>query len=450
MTYSYTQISQYLTCPRRYRHRYLDGWKEKDTRAAMLSARLRTGARALFSAKIQERCCSPRMVGIRARTCTFQPRLVGSHAPARTHAFLTGSARTIVSSVSPDRDLQIKFTRPIGGSGCRLPTSTPSGNSTARPVCSSGKPARAAIRRSRKDYLSLDPQLVCYSWITGIADVAQVVFVRKSLVEVQYLRTTITADSAQSSATWWRARFGDRLSGLSAHSGTRFPQNPVGAVRMGSLSRKATEIARHCCRTPPRSRTLGWLDELNFEAPRPWLRSSSRRTRIVVAKIDEILGLGATERKTELDTSSSNCVAICAGFGGTVLEAGESEVVRRVSGGTVSRFPKEGVLPDVDTRHLPPQARKDLKEVGWTKGMELVKLARRDRQHLDVQRVAQSPSDAEGGLQEGGRAGTSGNEKEPWENIYWELYRPRCRSLRKRSKTATLIWEATAPATVWR
>ena len=25
MTYSYTQISQYLSCPRRYRHRYLDG-----------------------------------------------------------------------------------------------------------------------------------------------------------------------------------------------------------------------------------------------------------------------------------------------------------------------------------------------------------------------------------------------------------------------------------------
>ena len=39
MTYSYTQISQYLTCPRRYRHRYLDGWKEKDKRAAMLFGR---------------------------------------------------------------------------------------------------------------------------------------------------------------------------------------------------------------------------------------------------------------------------------------------------------------------------------------------------------------------------------------------------------------------------
>src|SRR6202022_1022379 len=39
MTYSYTQISQYLTCPRRYRYRYLDGWKEKDNRAAMLFGR---------------------------------------------------------------------------------------------------------------------------------------------------------------------------------------------------------------------------------------------------------------------------------------------------------------------------------------------------------------------------------------------------------------------------
>ena len=33
--------------------------------------------------------------------------------------------------------------------------------------------------------------------------------------------------------------------------------------------------------------------------------------------------------------------------------------------------------------HLPPQARKDLKEVGWTKGLELAKVARRDGQHFD-------------------------------------------------------------------
>jgi len=35
MTYSYTQISQYLSCHVATNIRYLDGWKEKDTRAAI-------------------------------------------------------------------------------------------------------------------------------------------------------------------------------------------------------------------------------------------------------------------------------------------------------------------------------------------------------------------------------------------------------------------------------
>ena len=43
--------------------------------------------------------------------------------------------------------------------------------------------------------LALDPQLTCYSWMTGISEVAQVVFVRKRLVEIQYLRTTINAST---------------------------------------------------------------------------------------------------------------------------------------------------------------------------------------------------------------------------------------------------------------
>jgi CRISPR/Cas system-associated exonuclease Cas4 (RecB family) len=57
MTYSYTQISQYLTCPRRYRYRYLDGWKEKDTRAAMLFGR--AFERALGAYFRREDTCAP-------------------------------------------------------------------------------------------------------------------------------------------------------------------------------------------------------------------------------------------------------------------------------------------------------------------------------------------------------------------------------------------------------
>jgi len=33
--------------------------------------------------------------------------------------------------------------------------------------------------------------------------------------------------------------------------------------------------------------------------------------------------------------------------------------------------------------HLPPQARKELKEVGWTKGLELAKVARREGQAFE-------------------------------------------------------------------
>ena len=39
MIFSHTQICQYLRCPRSYRYRYLDGWREKETRAAMAFGR---------------------------------------------------------------------------------------------------------------------------------------------------------------------------------------------------------------------------------------------------------------------------------------------------------------------------------------------------------------------------------------------------------------------------
>jgi len=45
--------------------------------------------------------------------------------------------------------------------------------------------------------LSLDPQLICYSWVTGVSEVALVVFVRKHQPEIQYLKTSITAEQRQ-------------------------------------------------------------------------------------------------------------------------------------------------------------------------------------------------------------------------------------------------------------
>ena len=50
-------------------------------------------------------------------------------------------------------------------------------------------------------------------------------------------------------------------------------------------------------------------------------------------------------------------------------------------------FPRSRNSSEADQRKWqsfgPPQAREELKEVGWAKGIELVKLARRDRQNFD-------------------------------------------------------------------
>jgi hypothetical protein len=48
MAYSFTQISQYLQCPRKYRYRYLDGWREKEDRASMIFGRCFENALAAY------------------------------------------------------------------------------------------------------------------------------------------------------------------------------------------------------------------------------------------------------------------------------------------------------------------------------------------------------------------------------------------------------------------
>ena len=88
MTYSYTQISQYLTCPRRYRHRYLDGWKEKDTRAAMLFGRAFEQALGAYFRREDPGAVLFREWSAcqRPRPALLERRLLGSHAAAGNHA----------------------------------------------------------------------------------------------------------------------------------------------------------------------------------------------------------------------------------------------------------------------------------------------------------------------------------------------------------------------------
>ena len=90
--------------------------------------------------------------------------------------------------------------------------------------------------------------------------------------------------------------------------------------------------------------------------------------------------------------------------------------------------------------NLPPEARKQLKEVGWSKGIELAKLARRDRQNFDcaiwLHKARQMPTDA---FKKEVEKELTGRETEPWEIIYFKLYQSQMPVIEKAIETAALM-----------
>ena len=90
--------------------------------------------------------------------------------------------------------------------------------------------------------------------------------------------------------------------------------------------------------------------------------------------------------------------------------------------------------------NLPPQARKQLKEVGWAKGIELVKLARRDRQNFDcatwLHKARHMPKED---FKKAAEKELTGQETEPWEIVYFKLYQSQMPVIEKAIETAALM-----------
>ena len=90
--------------------------------------------------------------------------------------------------------------------------------------------------------------------------------------------------------------------------------------------------------------------------------------------------------------------------------------------------------------HLPPQVRKELKEVGWTKGLELAKLARRDGQEFDcatwLHKAREMPKDE---FKREVEKELTGRETEPWEIIYFKLYKSQIPVIEQAIDTAALV-----------
>jgi hypothetical protein len=90
--------------------------------------------------------------------------------------------------------------------------------------------------------------------------------------------------------------------------------------------------------------------------------------------------------------------------------------------------------------HLPPQARQELKQVGWTKGVELAKLARRDGQDFDcatwLHKARAMPKEE---FQQEVEKELTGQETEPSEMIYFRLYKSQIPVVEQAIETAGLM-----------
>jgi hypothetical protein len=78
--------------------------------------------------------------------------------------------------------------------------------------------------------------------------------------------------------------------------------------------------------------------------------------------------------------------------------------------------------------------------VGWTKGIELAKLAKRDRQHFDcatwLHKAHELPKEE---FKQAVEKELTGKETEPWEIIYFKLYQSQIPVIERAIETAALM-----------
>ncbi len=87
--------------------------------------------------------------------------------------------------------------------------------------------------------------------------------------------------------------------------------------------------------------------------------------------------------------------------------------------------------------HLPPQVKRELKAIGWTKGRELAKLARRDGQHFDcapwVHKAREMPREE---FRREVERELTGKEEEPSELMCFKVYKSQIPVIEQAIETA--------------
>ena len=186
MIFSYSQISQYLRCPKAYRLRYLEGWREKEDRATLVFGRCFEAALAAF------------FRGEDSGAALFQEwsryqdsGLEYSHGDSWERMLRQGiqllerlAQEDRIRVPQPQRNLQVKLLRALPNGNEFVSYIDALGTLDGQPCVLEWKTTTSRYLEQPEGLVRLDPQLICYSWMSGISEVAIVAFLRKRLPEV--------------------------------------------------------------------------------------------------------------------------------------------------------------------------------------------------------------------------------------------------------------------------
>jgi hypothetical protein len=133
----------------------------------------------------------------------------------------------------------------------------------AAAACWTGKLPPAATQKNLRACSLWTHSLICYSWVTCLQEVALVVFLRKRLPEIQYLRATISEQQRVEFGQLVEETIGQIEAGrFLPHSGIRFPQKGCLSCPYLGLCLGQPELVQARVYPQPEASDLEWLDQL--------------------------------------------------------------------------------------------------------------------------------------------------------------------------------------------
>jgi len=165
-----------------------------------------------------------------------------------------------------------------------------------------------------------------------------------------------------------------------------------------------------------------------------------RRALLVLGKIDEILSWEKTkERQQDVHfVELGECLCEVR-----AKQYWRLEKLKSFDEFLEKRFPesrRKAYYLMAIRENLPRIPKPDLREVGWSKAIELVRVAKRDREDFDcatwLHKAKELPKE---GFKVEVERYLSGKETEPWEIVYFKIYKSQLKVVEKAIATAGMM-----------